>query len=224
MRTVLKPILRGKVIPLEGRRPGDRRGGGPPGPPLPRYLTQDELTRFKRAVVAGESARDLALFGVMYRFGLRAIEVTYLQLDDVDLVRGRIRIRRAKGGQTKEYPLPRDLVPSLRKYLRKRIDRGPYFFSGRTSNNQRGLTELSVRKMFKYYASAAGLPANVASHSLRHSIAVHALHEGFGLEYIADLLGHSSLKSTAIYAKITTPAREAMMQRLDVSRHVVAWI
>jgi len=177
----------------------------------------------KRAVIAGGSVRDVALFGVMYRFGLRAIEVTYLQLEDIDLVRGRIRIRRAKSGQMKEYPLPRDLYAPIRKYLRRRTDRGPFFFTGRTSNNQRGLTELSVRKMFKQYASAARLPATIASHSLRHSIAVHALQEGFGLEYIADLLGHSSVKSTAIYAKITTPAREAMMQRLDVSRHVVAW-
>ena len=92
-----------------------------------------------------------------------------------DLVRSRIRISRAKGGSTKVYPLPRDLAGPIRKYLRKRTDPGPYSITGRTSNNQRGRTEPSVRKMFKYYASAAGLLANAASHSLRHSIAVHAL-------------------------------------------------
>jgi len=53
--------------------------------------------------------------------------------------------------------------------------------------------------------------------------AVHSLEEGFGLEYVADLLGHASIRSTAIYAKVTTAAREAMMRRLDRSRFVLSW-
>jgi site-specific recombinase XerD len=55
---------------------------------------------------------------------------------------------------------------------------------------------------------SAGLPPSVASHSLRHSIAVHSLEEGFGLEYVADLLGHASIRSTAIYARITSRGRD----------------
>jgi site-specific recombinase XerD len=159
----------------------------------------------------------------MYRFGLRASEATLLLIEDVDLARGRIRIRRAKGGDAKEYPLPRDLVPVLRRYLRKRIDRGPFLFTGRESNNQHGIRVLQVQRLFKEYAAAAALAPTIASHSLRHSIAVHSLEEGFGLEYVADLLGHTSIRSTAIYAKVTSPAREAMMRRLDRSRHVVSW-
>jgi len=163
------------------------------------------------------------MFGFMYRFGLRAVEVTRLLVEDVDLARRRIQIRRAKGGDPKEYPLPGNLVGLLRRYLRVREDRGPYLFTGRQSSNQRGLTVLRVQQLFKQYARAARLPASVASHSLRHSIAVHALEEGFGLEYVADLLGHTSVRSTAIYARITSKAREEMMRQLDRSRHVVAW-
>jgi integrase len=159
----------------------------------------------------------------MYRFGLRASEATLLLLEDLDLARGRIRIRRAKGGDAKEYPLPRDLVPALRRYLKKRVDHGPFLFTGRESNNQHGLRVLQVQRLFKRYAGEAGLPPSIASHSLRHSIAVHSLEEGFGLEYVADLLGHTSIRSTAIYAKVTTPARDAMMRRLDRSRYVVSW-
>ena len=207
-------------------RKADRAAGRPTGRgpgSLPRYLTQEELGRFHRAVVTGRSARDVALFGLMYRFGLRASETTLLLVEDLDLARGRVRIRRAKGGDAKEYPLPRDLVPVLRRYLRKRDDMGPFLFTGRQSNNQHGLRVLRVQRLFKEYASQAGLPPTVASHSLRHSIAVHSLEEGFGLEYVADLLGHTSIRSTAIYAKVTTPGREAMMRRLDNSRHVVRW-
>ena len=220
-----KGIIQLPVQPRSENR--DERGGTRPpnrGPgTLPRYLTQEELGRFRRAVIAGASARDIALFGLMYRFGLRATEVTQLMVEDLDLGRGRIRIRRAKGGDGKEYPLPRDLVPTLRRYLRKRLDRGPFLFTGRESNNQRGLRKLTVQRLFKRYASGAGLPPNVASHSLRHSIAVHSLEEGFGLECVADLLGHTSIRSTAIYAKVTTPAREAMIRRLDRSQYVVSW-
>lgn len=218
-----KSITRPRVLPFQAPKATKRGGTRPPGPPLPRYLTQEELSAFRKAVVSGGSPRDILLFGLMYRFGLRAVEVTRLLLQDVDAVRGRIRIRRAKGGDPKEYPLPRDFQKLVRRYLRKRIDRGPFLFTGRQSNNQRGVTVLRVQQLFKDYAAAAGLPEAVASHSLRHSIAVHSLEEGFGLEYVADLLGHTSIRSTAIYAKITSRARNDMMDRLDRSRHVVAW-
>jgi integrase len=181
------------------------------------------LGRFRKAVREGRSLRDLALFGLAYRFGLRAHEVTTLLVEDIDLRRGRIRIRRAKSGEPKEYPIPRDLAPILRRYLRARKGSGPFLFIGRESDNQHGLRVITVQRLFKRYALAAGLPATFASHSLRHSIAVHSLEEGFGLEYVADLLGHTSIRSTAIYARVTTPGREAMMQRLDKSRYVVSW-
>jgi integrase len=174
-------------------------------------------------VQKGRSPRDVALFGLAYRYGLRAHEATLLELQDVDLHRRRIRIRRGKGGDTKEYPLTDDLVPVLRRYLAKRRERGPFLFTGRQSSNQQGLTVLRVQQLFKRYAKAAGLPRSVASHSLRHSCAVHALEAGFSLEYVADLLGHRSVRSTAIYARITTPAREQMLKNLSQSRFVVRW-
>lgn len=216
----IKAITRGKPQAAPAAR---HRNGRPKRPDLPRYLTQDELGRFRRAVLASGSVRDVALFALMYYYGLRAVEVTMLLLEDVDLSRRRVRIRRAKSGESHEYLLPPNLVAHLRRYLKKRIERGPFLFTGRESTNQHGLRVLQVQRLFKEYARDAGLPHSVASHSLRHSIAVHALEEGFGLEYVAELLGHTSVKSTAIYAKVTTPARDAMIQRLAVSRHVVAW-
>ena len=218
-----KAITRATIHPLRAPQSAKRGGPRPPSQGFPRYLTQEDLASFRRAIVAAGLPRDVALFGLMYRFGLRAAEVTLLLVEDLDLARGRIRIRRTKGGDWKEYPLPRDLVPALRRHLRQREDKGPFLFIGRQSNNQRGMIPLRVRQLFKHYAKLAGLSPAVSSHSLRHSIAVHSLEEGFGLEYVADLLGHTSIRSTAIYAKVTTPAREAMMRRLDRSRYVVSW-
>src|SRR5438552_12207777 len=82
-----------------------RRGSWPPGGgtgKLPRYLTQAELAQFRKAVQGAGSARDLALFGLMYRFGLRAVEATLLLVENLDLGRGRIQVRRAKAGDPKE--------------------------------------------------------------------------------------------------------------------------
>ncbi len=218
-----KAITRDAPVALIERQPHRQPRERRPSTALPRYLTQDELARLRAAVHAKHSPRDVVLFGLMYRFGLRAAETTQLLVQDVDLDRGRIRIRRVKGGDAKEYPLPREVTRYLRVYLRHRIDKGPYLFTGREANNQHGLRVLQVQRLFKQYAQAAQLPPTVSSHCLRHSIAVHALQEGFGLEYIADLLGHTSVKSTAIYAKVTTPAREQMMQRLDHSRYIISW-
>lgn len=208
-----------KVIPL-------RAGSGgtpPPRAPLPRHLTQEELQRFRRAVLEPGRVRDIAMFGLMYRLGLRACEVVRLQLGDLDLGRARIRVHRAKQGHSKEYLVPRDLRSSLRRWLRHRRAQGPFLFTGRESTNQRGLSVLRVQQLFKAYAAAAGLAPEIASHSLRHSIAVHALDAGFGLEHVQDLLGHTSIRSTAIYARVSSRARDAMMATLDDSAHVVAW-
>ena len=155
------------------------------------------------------------MFGLMYRLGLRACEVVRLLLEDLDLARGRVRVRRAKSGDSKVYPLPRDLQRPLQRWLRHRRAQGPFLFNGRESTNQRGLTVLRVQQLFKRYAAEAGLQPEVASHSLRHSIAVHALDAGFGLEHVQDLLGHTSIRSTAIYARVSSRARDGMMEAME---------
>jgi integrase len=160
------PDRRNSIIrllrPLGHRAERVPKGGWPPTP-LPRYLSQEELGRFHRAVVTGGSVRDIAPFGLMYRFGLRATETTNILLEDINLARSRIRILRAKGGDAKEYPLPRDVVPALRRFVRKRADKGPFLFTGRESNNQHGIRVLQVQRLFKMYAANAGLPPVVAS-------------------------------------------------------------
>lgn len=222
MARAQKSITRGVVTPLRQHPKARRRGPRPPVPPLPRYLTQEELARFRRAVVTNGELRRGALWP---HVPLRSAGGGgHAAPGRGSRSRPRARAHSAREGRdTKEYPLPRELTPLIRRYLRQRTGRGPYLFTGRQSSNQRGLTVLRIQQLFKAYAETAGLPPSVASHSLRHSIAVHSLEEGFGLEYVADLLGHTTIRSTAIYAKVTTPARDAMIRRLDKSRYVVSW-
>jgi integrase len=95
---------------------------------LPKYLTQDELKRFFAAI---ESARDRALFGLIYYYGLRVGEALMFTLDDVNFTNHRITIRRLKNGLGGEKPLWRHTAKLLRGCLRERRDVGPYLFTGR---------------------------------------------------------------------------------------------
>ena len=164
---------------------------------LPKYLTQDELTRFFKAIT---SPRDRALFGLIYHYGLRVDEATAITVYDVDLKNHRIRIRRLKNGVGGERPLWRHTAKPLRAYLRVRKDAGAYLFTGREGP----LKKRMVQTLFHTYAAKAGITGR-SIHSLRHSIAVHLLEAGRGIEYVADHLGHKNIQNTKVYARSPTP-------------------
>ena len=75
--------------------------------------------------------------------------------------------------------------------------------------------------MFRHYARQAGLPPHKRhSHCLRHSIATHLLDAGQTLEYVQDHLGHRSIKSTGVYAKISDAKRERVAAQTQLAREV----
>src|SRR5712664_2099394 len=95
---------------------------------LPRYLTQEEVTRLFSVIT---SPRDRALFALIYHYGLRVEEATLLTLESVDLKNLHIRIQRLKNGVSSQKPLWRHNAKLLRSYLRVRQDAGHWLFTGR---------------------------------------------------------------------------------------------
>jgi integrase/recombinase XerD len=180
---------------------------------LPKYLTQDELKRFFATI---NSPRDKALFGLIYHYGLRVGEALMLTVDDVNFNNHRITIRRSKNGLGGEKPLWRHTAKLLRRYLRERRDVGPYLFTGRKGP----LQKRQVQKLFSEYAEAAGIKER-SIHALRHSMAVHLLEAGRGIEYVADHLGHKNIQNTRIYAQITNPLREQVFRELEQHPKIV---
>jgi integrase len=180
---------------------------------LPKYLTQDELKRFFDVI---DSPRDRALFTVIYHYGLRVDEATQLTTEDLDLKTHRLRIRRLKNGLGGEKPLWRHTAKLLRAYMRVRKDAGPYLFTGREGP----LKKRQVQTLFAKYAAAVGIGER-SVHSLRHSIAVHLLEAGRGIEYVADHLGHKNIQNTRIYTQITNPLREQMFRELEQHPKIV---
>jgi integrase len=174
---------------------------------LPRYLTQDEVTRLFKVI---SSPRDRALFALIYHYGLRVEEATLLTLEDVNLKDLHIRVHRLKHGVSTQKPLWRHNAKLLRSYLRVRQDAGHYLFTGR----QGALKKRQIQQLFTTYVKKAGIKGR-SIHSLRHSIAVHLLEAGQGIEYVADHLGHKNIQNTRIYAQITTSLRQEVFAKLE---------
>ena len=82
------------------------------------------------------------------------------------------------------------------------------------------LQKRQVQQLFNDYADTSGIK-NRSVHALRHSMAVHLLEAGRGIEYIADHLGHKNIQNTRIYAQITHPLREQVFRELEQHPKIV---
>ena len=186
-----------------------------PNQRLPRYLTQVEVRTFFRTIV---SLRDQALFALIYHYGLRVGEVALLRREDVDLERGRIVIKRLKGGAWTEQPLFTPTAGLLRRYLAQLPGRPEEpLFRGRGG----ALRKRQIQALFSTYRDLARLDRRYTCHGLRHSIATHLLDAGVALEFVQDHLGHQSIRSTSIYARITDRHRLALFRKLERSPWIV---
>lgn len=184
-------------------------------PRLPRYLTQDELRRFFAVIM---DVRNRALFTLIYHHGLRVGEVALLRRGDVDLARQRIIVWRLKHGAWSAQPLFAVTAESLARHLATiPADPDGPLFPGQGGS----LRKRQIQALFAGYRDRAGLPCHYTCHSLRHSIATHLLDAGASLEAVQDRLGHQSIRSTSVYARITDHHRAALFQKLESSPWIV---
>jgi site-specific recombinase XerD len=143
------------------------------------YLTKEEVQRLLLNAIPRAATRDALLFDLMYHYGLRREEATLIRREHVG---DRIWITRVKRGESCEYPI----FARTRRLLRSHLS-----------------TSL-IYQEFRRYADAAGLPLNRQHpHVLRHSIAVHLMNAGWDLADVQKWLGHASIASTLVYAKVS---------------------
>jgi len=93
---------------------------------LPSYLTRQQV---RELFATSSNPRDRGLFSLAYAYGLRVGEIVLLNRDDIDLERGRIRIRRLRDGRSGERPIFRSLLPLLRQFLASRRGKGDALFT-----------------------------------------------------------------------------------------------
>jgi len=174
---------------------------------LPRALGAEQVARLlgscDRETAVGR--RDLAILTMLARLGLRAHEVAALTLDDVDWRAGEVTIC-GKGRRFERLPLPHDVGEPLVHYLRggrPRCRCRRLFLRVRAP--QTAISPAGVRSVVHHACDRAGLP-RVGAHRLRHTVATEMLGAGAPLSEIGQVLRHSSLSTTAIYAKVDRTA------------------
>jgi len=152
------------------------------------------------------AARDTALWETIYSGGLRISEAVGLNLADLDLIGGVMKVR-GKGKKERLAGLGKQSVKALRLYLKQRplrcADRRPS--APLFVNNKDGarLTARSAQRNLKFYLETAGLPPDMTPHKLRHSFATHLLDAGADLRSIQEMLGHEDLSTTQIYTHVS---------------------
>ncbi len=190
---------------------------------LPRPLTQSEaarmLDRKAPAPLRPELAeRDVAIMETLYAGGVRASELVGLDLRDLDLSRGMLKVM-GKGGKERLVPVGSKAIAALGRYLQ---GSRPRLLSGATDpdpqavflNSKGGrLTRRSLHRVVRY--SAAGFDGGfaVSPHTWRHSFATHLLERGADLRVVQELLGHASLRSTQIYTKVSAERLRLVYER-----------
>ncbi len=172
-----------------------------------KYLAREEVERFFRRIPEGRT-RDLLLFDLIYRHGLRRSESGLLELEDVR--DGKIWIARRKHGLSGAYPLHPRSKELLARYLKERPDDGSLYLIRSRRRGDGPLSGGEVNRLFHAYATAADLPADRRHvHVLRHSIGVHLANADWDIADVQDWLGHRDISSTLMYFRITNKRREA---------------
>jgi len=179
---------------------------------LPEVLREDELDRLLNMpdVESPIGMRDRAMLLCMSELGLRAGEVARLELGGVDLDGGMLRVQRSKRGGSATFPIPRKLSKALKAYLRRgrpTCTAPTVFVSHWAPGIGKPIRSVTISVMVKRWVARAGLRKDIgAAHVLRHSIASRMLCAGASLRQIADVLGHRSINTTTIYAKVDLKA------------------
>jgi site-specific recombinase XerD len=175
--------------------------------PIPQRLSESQLSALT-GTCAGELPADLrrrCLLSLFTRLGMRTGEVAALAIDDIDWSAGCIHIKDGKNRRDRSLPLPVDVGEALVAHLRSPrpqdaprlaflASRAPY---SPTQNYDRVRAE--IRKMLQE-AGISGV--RLGAHVLRHTIASSMVNRGASFKEVADLLGHKSLQTTTIYAKL----------------------
>jgi site-specific recombinase XerD len=135
-----------------------------------------------------------------YSAGLRVSEVVRLRIEDLDSVRGVVRIRSGKGGKDRYALYSTSMVPLVGEYLARYQPR-EWLFEG--EERARPYSIRSAQAIFEKAVEKAGIRKDVSIHSLRHAFATHLLESGTDIRIIQQLLGHSSVKTTEIYTHVS---------------------
>ena len=191
--------------------PSARIEGPKIGRQLPKSLTETEVEELLKAPDIGTSLglRDRTMLEILYAAGLRVSELISLQLGQVNLRQGVVRVL-GKGSKERLVPLGEEAVEWLTRYQQNaRVEILGQKISDALFPTKRGdaMSRQAFWYLIKRYAVIAGINKTISPHVLRHAFATHLLNHGADLRVVQMLLGHSDISTTQIYTHV---ARERL--------------
>jgi site-specific recombinase XerD len=175
---------------------------------FPGFLSRKEVNQFLEFLPGADPApkRNFAIVLCLARLGLRAVEVARLTLADINWRSGTLRLVKTKGRRERQLPLPADVGRAIAGYLKQERPRTFCRHVFVTLQGARPLDPDSISSLTRKAMKKAGLVGSrLGPHLLRHTVASHLVQRGTSLKAVADLLGHVSLTTTQLYAKVNLP-------------------
>ncbi len=175
---------------------------------LPHVLSIEEIDALIDAPDRSkpQGIRDTAMLELLYGSGMRISELIGLNIEDIHLTMGFVRVF-GKGGKERIVPLGRGALQAVGKYLeRARYElQGKYPKTEALFISQRGkrLTRQACWKLLKQHAQKANIKQTMTPHVLRHSFATHLIENGADLRAVQEMLGHADIATTQIYTHIS---------------------
>jgi integrase len=178
----------------------------------PRYLTEEDATKFLKAAKESDNQHLYAIVAVALHTGMRRGEILRLQWRDIDFKRRKITVASRDGEHTKNYesrmvPLHRFLVGVLGRHPR-RLD-SPYLFC-----NEKGEPFADVDTSFRNAWKRSGV-SYFRFHDLRHTFASWLVMKGADLRTVQELLGHKDIRMTLRYAHLAPDHMRRVVDILD---------
>lgn len=183
---------------------------------VPVILSREEVHRILGCL---RQAHYRVCLSTIYSCGLRLEEGTRLQVSDIDSARMMIHIHPGKGGRERYVPLPQRTLEMLRAHWV--THRHPvWLFPARNGGKLQPFATQPMNGNAVYLAFMAalkesGIQKAATVHTLRHSWATHLLEAGVNLRLIQTYLGHSSLRTTALYTHLTRAAEAQVVGAIE---------
>jgi integrase/recombinase XerD len=191
-------------------------------PHMKRYTRRAQVyarSEVEAILTAPRQPRDRALLMTVYGCGLRISEATQLKTSDIDRPRMQLRVRNGKGAKGRVLPLSQRLLQELENYWRaQRQGKAghdiPWLFLGKKAGEPMG--RYAGQSIYYSALKKSGVRRKGGIHLLRHSFATHLMESGVELPVMQHLLGHSSLRTTALYLHVTARRLAEVRSPLDL--------
>jgi integrase/recombinase XerC len=170
---------------------------------LPFHLDIDQTTSLIETTDIDQkhALRDRAILELLYSSGLRVSELTSLNMSEIDLSGGMVRVM-GKGGKERIVPVGSRAIEAIQTYINQRDQVAPRDALFLNTRGKR-INRRSVARIVDAHVLKIAAFKRISPHTLRHTFATHMLEGGADLRAIQELLGHASLSTTQKYTHVS---------------------